>query len=81
MIRAFLCKRVWHVLLAGLVTLILLSGIGIVTIASTKDHETYTAPGRSILVNGHTMHPYCIGEGSPTVLLESGVGGNTLLWT
>jgi pimeloyl-ACP methyl ester carboxylesterase len=79
---AILRKRVWRGLVAVLVMLILLIGIGIVyqTGASAQDRETYAPQGRLIQVNGHEMHLYCIGEGSPTVILESGVGGNSLLW-
>lgn len=79
---AILRKRVWRGLVAALVMLILLVGIGMVyqTSASAQDRETYAPQGRLIQVNGHEMHLYCIGEGSPTVILESGVGGNSLLW-
>jgi pimeloyl-ACP methyl ester carboxylesterase len=75
-------KRILRGLVPTLVMLILLVGAGIVyqNSASAKDHETYTAPGRLIQVNGHEMHLYCIGEGSPTVILETGVGGIALLW-
>lgn len=75
-------KRLWRGLAAVLLLLILLVGIGVVyqTTASAQDRETYAPQGKLISVNGHAMHLYCIGEGGPTVILESGVGGNTLLW-
>ena len=75
-------KRIWRGLVTALVVLLLLVSIGVVyqTSASAKDREIYVQPGRLVLVNGQVMHLYCIGEGSPTVVLESGVGGNTLLW-
>lgn len=75
-------KRLWRGLIVALTILISLVGIGMIyqTSASARDRETYTAPGRLIRVDGRNMHLYCIGEGSPTVILEAGVGGNTLLW-
>lgn len=76
-------KRLWRGLATVLLLLILLvvSGIVYQTIASAQDRETYAPQGRLIPVSGPAMHLYCIGEGSPTVILESGVGGNTLLWS
>jgi pimeloyl-ACP methyl ester carboxylesterase len=74
-------KRLWRGLVAVLL-LILLVGIGMVyqTTASAQDRKTYAPTGQWFEVNGHAMHLYCIGESSPTVILESGVGSNTLLW-
>lgn len=76
-------KRLRRGLVVVLLLLTLLVGIGMVyqTTASTQDRETYAPTGQLFEVNGHAMHLYCIGEGSPTVILEAGVGGNTLLWT
>src|ERR1035437_9374989 len=35
---------------------------------------THPAPGSFYQVNGHKMHLYCIGSGSPTTALEAGGG-------
>ncbi len=80
--RAILRKVIWRGFVFMFMTLALLLGAGVVyqTSASLKDRETYTAQGTIFEVNGRAMHLYCIGQGSPTVILESGVGGNTLLW-
>jgi pimeloyl-ACP methyl ester carboxylesterase len=40
----------------------------------------YPVPGRIVEVNGHRMHIDCSGAGSPTVVLESGQGGDWLEW-
>lgn len=37
-------------------------------------------PGRHYLVGEHRMHLYCEGQGSPTVLFESGLGGIGVEW-
>ncbi len=37
-------------------------------------------PGKLVDLGTHHMHIYCTGEGSPTVILESGLGGFSLEW-
>jgi pimeloyl-ACP methyl ester carboxylesterase len=37
-------------------------------------------PGKLYTVNGHLMHLYCSGEGSPAIVLESGLGDDFTLW-
>lgn len=51
------------------------------TIRVTRDAAAYPAPGRLVEVDGHAMHLDCTGTGSPTVILESGLGGTSTLWT
>ncbi|MGA2084904.1 MAG: alpha/beta hydrolase [Terracidiphilus sp.] len=38
---------------------------------------THPAPGSFYQVNGHKMHLYCTGSGSPTIVLEAGFGVST----
>ncbi len=38
------------------------------------------APGTFIWVGNHRLHLNCIGQGSPTVIFESGLGGTSLDW-
>lgn len=75
-------RRIGRGMIVAVPVLILLAGAGVVyqDAATAKDRETYPAPGKLIEVNGQVMHLYCIGAGSPTVILESGAGGNSLLW-
>src|SRR5512143_3556592 len=37
-------------------------------------------PGRLFDVGGYKLHLWCQGSGSPTVILDSGLSGNSLLW-
>jgi len=37
-------------------------------------------PGRLIPVGEHRLHLHCMGEGAPTVVFESGIGGFSLEW-
>lgn len=39
------------------------------------------APGRLVEANNVQVHIYCQGEGTPTILLEAGLGGNSLEWS
>ena len=39
------------------------------------------APGRLVDVGGFRMHIYCSGEGSPTVILDAGLGQGTVYWS
>lgn len=40
-----------------------------------------SAPGMYIGVGSHHLHLNCTGDGGPTVILESGLGGNFLDWS
>jgi pimeloyl-ACP methyl ester carboxylesterase len=42
--------------------------------------QKFPAPGALYEVNGRRMHIYCIGSGSPTVIIEPGLGGDWLDW-
>jgi pimeloyl-ACP methyl ester carboxylesterase len=50
------------------------------TIALRNLRTAHPAPGDFYQVDGYTMHLYCIGTGSPTVVLESGLGGDWIYW-
>ena len=40
----------------------------------------YPPPGELVDVGGHSLHISCVGEGSPTVFLESGSGATSVDW-
>ena len=40
----------------------------------------YLPPGELVDVGGHSLHINCVGEGSPTVILESGSGATSVDW-
>src|SRR3989304_10304359 len=50
--------------------------------AVAKSHlaQQYPAPGQLVDVGGRKMHINCVGQGSPTVLLEAGLGHYSLFW-
>ena len=49
-------------------------GGGYETVAESVDATAYPAPGQLIDVGGHRLHLNCTGSGSPTVVLEPGLG-------
>lgn len=49
-------------------------------IAGSLDRRSNPPPGRFVEVNGLRMHLYCIGQGSPTVVLDSGLSDTWLHW-
>jgi pimeloyl-ACP methyl ester carboxylesterase len=50
-------------------------GGGYETVGEWLDARAYPMPGQLIDVGGHRLHLYCTGTGSPTVVLEPGLGG------
>ncbi len=40
----------------------------------------YAAPGQLVDVGGHRLHLNCVGSGTPTVILESGLGETGAYW-
>jgi len=59
-----------------------LAVLGVVyqTIATEMDKGNYAPHGQLYTVNGHQMHLYCVGEGSPTVILEAGAFSYSSEW-
>jgi len=65
-----------------LVFLFVLSLIGTIyqTAATEADQRKYLPPGILVNVNGYKMHIYCLGEGSPTIILDHVGGGSSMDW-
>ena len=55
-------------------------GGGYQTIRASLDRRTYVAPGQLVDVGGHRLHLNCVGSGSPSVILESGLGETGAYW-
>lgn len=65
-----------------LVFLAVLSITGMIyqTAAAESDKRNLPPPGNLIDVGGFKMHIHCMGEGSPTVILETLSGGTSSYW-
>ena len=66
----------------GFVWLLALAVIGAIyqAIATQIDQRTYSPPGEMVDVGTHSLHINCLGEGSPTVILEAASGGMSAHW-
>ena len=62
------------------VVLILVAGLVFQWSATRLDERRYPMPGVMVEVHGHRMHLDCRGEGSPTVLLDAGLGDSASTW-
>jgi hypothetical protein len=40
----------------------------------------YPPPGKLVDIGGRRLHILCIGQGSPTVMLDAGLGNSSLYW-
>jgi len=50
------------------------------TNAAMLHHARALTPGATYLVRGHRMHIYCAGSGSPALVLDAGLGNDSLIW-
>ncbi|MGA2848281.1 MAG: alpha/beta fold hydrolase [Terracidiphilus sp.] len=49
--------------------------------ATKLDERRYPMPGVLVEVNGHRMHLDCRGQGSPTVVMDAGLGDSASTWS
>ena len=70
------------ILLAGMVLLVILLGIGYTSQLQTTaaDFQQFPAPGQLVDVGDFRLHISCQGEGSPTVIVDAGNGDFSLTW-
>ncbi len=64
------------------VSFLLLVPIAAAGIAALIPHQPdIPPPGRFVVVDGARLHIWCIGQGTPTVVLEPGLGQTSLSWS
>jgi pimeloyl-ACP methyl ester carboxylesterase len=79
-------RRVLHWIERGLkwigigIAAILIAGLVFQAVSVEFDKRGYLPPGQLVKVDGHLMHLYCTGEGSPTVILEAGAYSYSTEW-
>lgn len=75
--------QVGRALLVLVVLLVACNLLGLIyqQVAEASDRQAYPPLGQLIDVGGYRLHIHCIGEGSPTVILEAGTGGSSLDWS
>lgn len=64
----------------GALVLALVVGIGLQWLLSHLALERNPPPGELVVVSGRQMHLLCHGQGTPAVVLESGLPGTSLGW-
>ena len=67
--------------LFGVLILLMTVGAGYQIVGMVLDRAHYPPPGQMVDVGGHRLHLYCIGKGSPTVVLEAAAPGWSLYWS
>ena len=50
------------------------------TVCLFRERSAFPMPGRLVDVGGYKMHIYCTGQGSPAVILDSGLGDSFISW-
>lgn len=75
-------RKMVRFLAATLLLAVLLLGVGAAhqTVAGFRDRRNNPPPGRLVDVGGYRMHIDCVGDGSPSVILEAGLGDTWLTW-
>jgi pimeloyl-ACP methyl ester carboxylesterase len=68
-------------LIALLVVLLPLSGFLYQSVGSARDRRKFPPPGRLVDIGGRRWHLVEAGQGSPAVILESGIAASSLNWT
>ena len=74
--------RVRRVLITAAVVLafLVLAGATYQGAATALERRQFPHPGRLVDVGGHQLHLYCIGSGTPTVVLEAPATGMSAAW-
>lgn len=66
--------------LCGLLAVAAISGGTYQWVATRNDLAATPPPGRLVDVGGHRLHIWCTGSGTPSVILETGLGGTSAGW-
>ncbi len=66
--------------LGCLMVIVLVGGRIYQVVSEAGDLARYPAPGKLVDVDGHLMHIHCQGQGTPTVVVEQGLGNVSSSW-
>ena len=76
-----LIKKYWILYCSvSVLSIILISGYSYQNYAEREDRKKFPPIGKLHQVNGSNMHIQCEGNGSPTVIFESGLGSDLSSW-
>jgi pimeloyl-ACP methyl ester carboxylesterase len=68
------------IFLATLAILLAAAGATYQTLSAAHDRRSHPMPGQLVDVGGYKMHIHCTGQGTPTVILDSGLGDSYFSW-
>jgi pimeloyl-ACP methyl ester carboxylesterase len=68
------------VFIAAVVVVLAAAGVAYQSTGSARDRRAQPVPGQLVDVGGYKMHIHCIGQGTPTVILDAGLGDTHLSW-
>jgi pimeloyl-ACP methyl ester carboxylesterase len=70
------------ILLALLILVATLAGAGLIYqwISTRSDHQAFPPPGQLVDIGGYRLHVNCMGEGSPTLILDASGGNSSANW-
>lgn len=74
-------RRKWGLYLLAALTVLSTIGAAYHAVADSGTVRKYPPVGRMVSVGDHSMHIHCTGEGSPTVVFESGLSEGALSWS
>jgi pimeloyl-ACP methyl ester carboxylesterase len=72
--------RLVAVTLPALILVLGVTGIIYQSCSLSRDRRAHPMPGQLVDVGGYKMHIDCMGNGSPTIILESGLGDSYVSW-
>ncbi len=68
------------ILVAAFTLLFLVVGVSYHFITASSDARRFPQEGKSVAVGGYSLNLNCTGQGSPTVVLEAGLGVPAISW-
>lgn len=66
--------------LVVIVVFVLFAGFVYQSISEARDRRFHPMPGQLIDIGGYKLHINCRGQGSPVVILDSGLGDSFIVW-
>jgi pimeloyl-ACP methyl ester carboxylesterase len=66
--------------LIALITIVLVAGFLYENISEARERRFHPMPGQLVDIGSYKMHIYCTGQGSPTVILDAGLGDSFVSW-
>jgi len=71
--------RALRVLLTLIIAVLVVGGL-YENISEARERRFHPMPGQLVDIGSYKMHIYCAGQGSPTVILDAGMGDSFISW-